>query len=65
MLLICVNKHLANKNINWRQAMWKVTLKSGYWLALTFLITASAILATDIDSRRDHAHGKVIVLSSM
>ena len=45
--------------------MWKVTLKSGYWLALTFLITASAILATDIDSRRDHAHGKVIVLSSM
>ena len=43
--------------------MWKVTLKSGYWLALTFLITASAVLAMDIDSRSSHVRGNVIVLS--
>ena len=43
--------------------MWKVTLRSGYWLALTFLITASAIVAMDIDSRHDRVQGKVIVLS--
>ncbi len=43
--------------------MWKVTLKSSYWLTLTFLITASAVMAMDIDSRGDRAHGKVIVLS--
>jgi len=58
-------KRLANKNINWRQAMWKVTLRSGYWLALTFLITASAVVAMDIDSRHDRVQGKVIVLSYM
>ena len=62
---IWLNKHFVNKNINWRQKMWKVTLRSGYWLALTFLITASAIMATDIDSRRDHVRGNVIVLSYM
>ena len=65
MIMICLNKHFAHKNINWRQAMWKVTLRSGYWLALTFLITASAVMAMDIDSRRDRVHGKVIVLSTM
>lgn len=65
MNMICLNKHFSNKNINWRQAMWKVTLKSGYWMALTFLITASAVMAMDIDSRQDRAHGKVIILSSM
>ncbi|HSG94237.1 MAG TPA: hypothetical protein VLA28_01865 [Afifellaceae bacterium] len=43
--------------------MWKVTLRSGYWLALTFLITASAMMAIDIDNRRDRPHGKAIVLS--
>ncbi len=43
--------------------MWKITLRSSYWLALTFLITASAVMAMDIDSRRDHFQGKVIVLS--
>ncbi len=43
--------------------MWKVTLKSSYWLTLTFLITASAVMAMDIDSRRGHVQGKVIVLS--
>ncbi len=43
--------------------MWKYTLKSGYWLALTFLITASTIAATDIDSRRDRVHGNAIVLA--
>jgi hypothetical protein len=43
--------------------MWKVTLRSGYWLALTFLITASAVTAMDIDSRRDRVQGNVIVLS--
>jgi hypothetical protein len=45
--------------------MWKVTLRSGYWLALTFLITASAVTAMDIDSRQDRVHGRVFVLSSM
>ena len=65
MIMICLNKHFANKNINWRQAMWKVTLRSGYWLALTFLITASAIMAMDIDSRRDRVQGNVIILSYM
>ena len=45
--------------------MWKITLRSGYWLALTFLITASAVVAMDIDGRGDRAHGKVIVLSTM
>ena len=45
--------------------MWKITLRSSYWLALTFLITASAVMAMDIDSRRDHVRGKVIVLSNM
>ena len=58
-------KYLANKDINRRQAMWKVTLRSGYWLALTFLVTASAIMAVDIDSRRDRVQGNVIVLSHM
>jgi len=58
-------ERLANKSINWRQAMWKVTLRSGYWLALTFLITASAVVAMDIDSRHDRVQGKVIVLSYM
>ena len=65
MNMISVNKHFANKNINWRQAMWKVTLRSGYWLALTFLITASTVTAMDIDSRRDRVQGHVIVLSAM
>jgi hypothetical protein len=65
MIIIWLDKHLANKNINWRQAMWKVTLRSGYWLALTFLITASAIVAMDIDSRQDRVQGKVIILSYM
>ena len=45
--------------------MWKVTLRSGYWLALTFLITASAIMAMDIEGRRDRVQGNVIVLSTM
>ena len=45
--------------------MWKVTLRSGYWLALTFLITASTVTAMDIDSRRDRVQGHVIVLSAM
>jgi len=45
--------------------MWRTTLKSGYWLALAFLISASAILAMDIDSRHDRVQGKVIVLSYM
>ncbi len=45
--------------------MWKVTLRSSYWLALTFLITASAVMAMDIDSRREHVRGNVIVLSYM
>ena len=63
MLIIWLNKHFANNNINWRQTMWKVTLRSGYWLALTFLITASAVTAMDIDSRRDRVQGNVIVLS--
>jgi hypothetical protein len=65
MIIIWLDKHFANKNINWRQAMWKVTLRSGYWLALTFLITASAIVAMDIDSRQDRVQGKVIILSYM
>ena len=43
--------------------MWKITLKSSYWLTLTFLITASAVMAMDIDSRRGHVQGNVIVLS--
>ncbi len=43
--------------------MWKTALKPSFWLALTFLITASAVMAMDIDSRRDHLQGKVIVLS--
>ena len=45
--------------------MWKITLKSSYWLTLTFLITASAVMAMDIDSRQDRVQGKVIVLSYM
>ena len=45
--------------------MWKITLRSGYWLALTFLLTASAIMAKDIDSRQDRVQGNVIVLSYM
>ncbi len=45
--------------------MWKITLRSSYWLALTFLITASAVMAMDIDSRQDRVQGKVIVLSYM
>jgi hypothetical protein len=65
MIMIWLDKHFADKNINWRQAMWKVTLRSGYWLALTFLIVASAMVATDIDSRRDRVQGHVIVLSYM
>ncbi len=65
MIMICLNEYFDKKNINWRQAMWKATLKSGYWLALTFLITASAIMATDIDSRGDRVQGHVIVLSYM
>ncbi|MDH3195934.1 MAG: hypothetical protein OEL78_06445 [Hyphomicrobiales bacterium] len=65
MTIIWLDKHLANKSSNWRQAMWKTTLKSGYWLALAFLITASAIMAMDIDSRHDRVQGKVIILSYM
>ena len=45
--------------------MWKVTLRSGYWLALTFLITASAVMAMDIDSRQDRIQGNVFILSTM
>ena len=45
--------------------MWKVTLKSGYWLTLAFLITASAIVAMDIDSRGGRVGGHVIVLSHL
>ena len=65
MLKFWSDKPFDVNNINWRQAMWKVTLRSGYWLALTFLITASAVMAMDIDSRRDRVHGNVIVLSHM
>ncbi len=59
------NKHIAKNKIKWRQAMWKVTLKSGYWLALTFLLVASAVVATDIESRQGRVQGNVIVLSYM